>query len=211
MGKLYLVRHGKTQYNLDHRFCGLTDAPLVVEGIKNVEEVAKLLQNIKFTAIYSSNMERAYETAKIILTEINQTNIKVNKDPRLNERDYGVLTGKYHQEAEDFLGFEQVQLWRRGWDTRPPEGESLKDVYNRVVPMFKDEILPELIAPESEVLICAHGNCLRALVTYLDQLSLEELAKLEIVYDQVYIYEFDENGLHQSLDDIPRQSCWLAK
>lgn len=211
MGKLYLVRHGKTQYNLDHRFCGLTDIPLVLEGIKNAEEIAKLLQNINFTAVYSSNLERAYETAKIILSETNQTDIKVNKDPRLNERDYGVLTGKYHQEAEDFLGSEQVQLWRRGWDTRPPEGESLKDVYNRVVPMFKDKILPQLIVPEFAVLICAHGNCLRALITYLDQLNFEELAKLEIVYDRAYIYEFDENGLHLSLDDIARQSREMAK
>ncbi|EKD23112.1 MAG: 2,3-bisphosphoglycerate-dependent phosphoglycerate mutase [uncultured bacterium] len=211
MGKLYLVRHGKTQYNLDHRFCGLTDVPLVVDGIKNAETIAKLLHDVKFTAVYSSNLERAYETAKIILTETNQTHVKVNKDPRLNERDYGVLTGKYHQEAEDFLGKEQVQLWRRGWDTCPPEGESLKDVYNRAVPMFKDEIFPQLVKPESAVLICAHGNSLRALITYLDQPSLAELAKLEIVYDQAYIYEFDENGLHQSLDEIPRQSRWLAK
>lgn len=206
MGKLVLIRHGVTQYNLDHRFCGLTDAPLVSEGVDGSKVLAKKLASIRFTAVYSSELIRSYQTAQIVLNENHQSNLNIERDSQLNERDYGALTGKSHQEAKDLLGEEQVQIWRRDWDTCPPGGESLKDVYNRVIPLFKDKILPQLTNPDSAVLIAAHGNSLRALVYYLDQLSIVDLAKLEIVYDKPYIYEFDQNGLHRRVDKIPRSA-----
>lgn len=206
MGKLVLVRHGVTQYNLDHRFCGLTDVPLISEGINGTKALALKLVNIHFTAVFSSQLMRAYQTAEIILNENNQPDIDIKQYPQLNERDYGSLTGKSHQEVEALLDGEQVQLWRRGWEDKPPGGESLKDVYNRVMPLFKDKILPQLTNPLSAVLISAHGNSLRALIYYLDQLSLDDLAKLEIVYNEPYIYEFDQNGMHKRVDKIYRQA-----
>lgn len=211
MGKLILIRHGKTQYNLDHRFCGLTDVSLVSDGIENAQALAALLRQYQLTQVYSSSLKRAIETAEIILQKINQSEIKIQPDQRLNERDYGLLTGKFHQEVERFFNKDEVELWRRGWDARPPEGESLADVYNRSIPFFKDKIFPQLLNPQNVVLIVAHGNSLRALISYLDSLDLDQIAKLEIVYDQPYIYEFDQNGLHKKIDKIPRQFKEMAR
>lgn len=205
MGKLVLIRHGVTQYNLDHRFCGLTDIPLAPAGIEDSKKLARDLKNFQFTNVFTSTLKRAYQTAEIILNENNQSDLGIVKYSQLNERDYGSLTGKSHREVDELLGKEQVQLWRRGWDIRPPEGESLKDVYNRIIPLFKDKILPQLTSPSSAILISAHGNSLRALIYYLDQLSIEDLAKLEIVYNEPYIYEFDQNGMHKRIDKILRQ------
>lgn len=211
MGKLFLVRHGKTQYNLDHKFCGLTDIDLVSEGVKNTHKLAICFAGVKFTRVYSSNLKRAIQTAQIILDDLHQTDIKIIVDSRLNERDYGELTGKLHSEVEKFLGEEQINLWRRGWDATPPAGESLQDVYNRAIPFFKDEILPFLTKKNENILITAHGNSLRALIIYLDNLNLDQIVHLEIIYDRPYIYEFDENGMHRVIDKIPREFKIIAR
>ena len=141
--------------------------------------------------MFTSALVRAQNTAKIILKEIEQEDIPTYQDKNLNERAYGSLTGMDKDEARQKFGSEQVQIWRRSFDTSPPDGESLKDTYNRVVPYFQKNILPRL-ADGKNVLVSAHGNSLRALVKLIENISENDIVKLEIATGQPIIYKYQD-------------------
>ncbi len=138
--------------------------------------------------MHTSGLVRAQLTGKIILDELELGHLETVKNEALNERDYGELTGLNKDEARQSFGVEQVQIWRRSYDVPPPGGESLKDTYNRVIPYFETQIKPSI--EDKNVLISAHGNSLRALVKYLEDISEEDIVKLEIGTGEPIVYKF---------------------
>lgn len=142
--------------------------------------------------VYTSELSRAKQTYEEICSNLGLV-CPVAVDPALNERDYGIYTGKNKWEIEKELGQEKFTGLRRGWDFPVPEGETLQDVYLRVVPFYKEKILPELKNGKN-VLVVAHGNSLRALIKYLENISDKEIPNLEIAAGEIYIYELDGNG-----------------
>lgn len=193
MAQMVLLRHGESQWNLENRFTGWIDVPLSPKGEQEAREAGEKLRSIRFDCAFTSVLTRAKETLRIVLEVIGQTDIPVEEDPALNERHYGELQGLNKDETAQRYGAEQVKLWRRSYDVRPPGGESLKDTADRVIPYYRRRILPELLAGKN-VLVVAHGNSLRALVMHLDGLSKEEVLELNIPTGAPLLYEFDEKG-----------------
>lgn len=191
MPKLILLRHGQSQWNLENRFTGWIDVDLSPQGEKEAEMAGQLLQNLPIDAVFSSVLKRAIRTAEIALQAAGKNSLQIIKDPALNERMYGDLQGMNKDEARKIFGAETVQLWRRSYDIAPPNGESLKDVQARVIPYYKKHIEP-LLQEGKNVLVVAHGNSLRALVAYLEDLTPEEILKLEIPTGIPIVYEFDD-------------------
>lgn len=192
MAYLVLVRHGESKWNALGLWTGWKDIPLSQKGHAQAKNAAQVIKDINLDIAYTSVLKRSQQTLDDILRELNSTNIKIIKQQALNERDYGDLTGKNKWKIKEEYGEEQFLKWRRSWDYPPPNGESLKDVYNRVVPYYKNEILPKLNEGKN-VIIVAHGNSLRALVKYLENISDEDIANLEIGFGEVYVYTIN-NG-----------------
>jgi 2,3-bisphosphoglycerate-dependent phosphoglycerate mutase len=192
MVDLFMIRHGLSTYNLENRFTGSTDVPLCETGVQQAKAAAEKLKNYKIDIAYTSLLKRAIDTLKIILEKNHHKNIVVVKNKALNERDYGELQGLNKAEVAKQYGDEQVHLWRRGYKTKPPGGESLEDTYHRVIPYFNAAILPDL-EKGLNVLIVAHGNSLRAIFKDLDQISDDEIVNLDIDTGKIYRYQFDEN------------------
>ena len=190
ISKLILVRHGQSTYNEENRFTGWKDVGLTDKGIIEAENAAILLKDLSIDLAFTSDLKRAQNTLKIILDSLN-LNIDITYDKRLNERDYGDLIGQNKKEAALKFGEEQVQLWRRSYNTPPPGGESLKMTYDRCVPYFKDKILSELKG--NIVLVSAHGNSIRAIVKYLFNISNNDILKTEIGWCEPWVFTFDEN------------------
>ena len=190
---LVLVRHGQSEWNAKNLFTGWKDPDLTHKGIEEAVNAGKKINEygLSFSCMFTSALVRAQNTAKIILKEIEQEDIPTYQDKNLNERAYGSLTGMDKDEARQKFGSEQVQIWRRSFDTCPPNGESLKDTYNRVVPYFQKSILPHL-ADGKNVLVSAHGNSLRALVKLIENISENDIVKLEIATGQPIIYKYQD-------------------
>ena len=188
--KLVLVRHGQSIWNEKNLFTGWKDIGLTRKGINEAKSVGEQIKRIgtKFDAMYTSSLVRAQKTGEIILECISQKEIEIISDQSLNERNYGELTGLNKDQAKKDFGESQVQIWRRSYDIPPPNGESLKDTYERVVPYFIKIILPRLLHGEN-ILITAHGNSLRSLVKYLEKISEDEIVKLEIATGEPIFYE----------------------
>ncbi len=178
---LVLVRHGQSEWNAQNLFTGWRDPNLTAQGIAEAVATGQKLkaQNITFDLAFTSALIRAQKTCEIILTQMEQTHIPTIKHLALNERDYGQLTGLNKDEARKKFGDAQVHQWRRSYDQPPPEGESLKDTAARVVPYYQKEIEP-LARQGKNILIAAHGNSLRALVMFLENLTPEEIIQKEI-------------------------------
>lgn len=193
MSKLVLVRHGESQWNLENRFTGWVDVPLSLKGIEEAKAAGKKLSGFTFDRAFSSVLARANETLRIILEAIGQTSIPIDKDKALNERMYGELQGLNKAETAKKYGDEQVKIWRRSYDVRPPGGESLKDTAERVLPYYDSRIKPSVLKGET-ILIAAHGNSLRALVMQLEQLTREQVLELNIPTGAPLLYELDKNG-----------------
>ncbi len=193
MSKLILIRHGESQWNLENRFTGWVDVPLSPKGIEEAKAAGKKLSGMTFDRAFSSVLARANETLRIILEETGQTNIPIEKDKALNERMYGELQGLNKAETAKKFGDEQVKIWRRSYDVRPPGGESLKDTAERVLPYYDSRIKPSVLQGET-ILIAAHGNSLRALVMQLEQLTREQVLELNIPTGAPLLYELDSNG-----------------
>jgi len=187
MNKLVLLRHGQSQWNLENRFTGWKDIPLTEKGINEANNAGLLIKknNIKIDKIFSSVLERANKTAEIAIKASGIENLYKNgtliyeKHQRLNERDYGDLVGLNKAETAEKFGKEQVHIWRRSYDTPPPNGESLKDVVNRVSPYFTDTIQP-FILDKKNVLIAAHGNSLRAIMIKVGMYEPNEISSIEL-------------------------------
>ena len=192
--KLVLVRHGQSEWNAKNLFTGWKDPKLTDLGIQEAIKAGDLLEtrNLKFDLMFTSDLFRAQETGRLILEQMNHTDIQVIKDQSLNERNYGDLAGLNKDEAREKWGEEQVHIWRRSFDVPPPGGESLKNTAERVLPYFKREIMPK-VKEGLNILVAAHGNSLRALVMELEKISSEEIVKLEIATGDPLTYEYS-NG-----------------
>jgi 2,3-bisphosphoglycerate-dependent phosphoglycerate mutase len=193
MGKLILLRHGQSQWNLENRFTGWVDVPLTEKGIHEAYEAGKKIKDIPIDIGFSSALIRAIDTLTEALRGAGQELVTIVKDEALNERMYGDLQGLNKEETAKKFGAEQVKIWRRSYDVPPPNGESLKDNAARTLPYFRTQILPLVMAGKN-VLVSAHGNSLRAIVMELDNLSKEEVLELNIPNGEPIIYEIDENG-----------------
>ncbi len=217
--KLVIVRHGQSLWNLENKFTGWTDVGLSVQGIKEAKDAGKLLkkENYKFDIAYTSVLKRANDTLYYILDELDERNIPIKYSYKLNERHYGALQGLNKDETRAKYGEEQVHIWRRSADVRPPAltidderypgndekykdltkeelplTENLIDTIKRVTEYWKEEI-ETTIKEGKNVIIVAHGNSLRGLIKYLDNLSNEEVIKLEIDTGRPICYELDDN------------------
>ena len=192
---LVLVRHGQSEWNAKNLFTGWKNPGLTETGVKEAINAGKLIKDekINFDTMYTSELIRAQLTGNTILEIINQSDIPIIKDIALNERNYGSLAGLNKDDARKKWGEEQVHIWRRSYDVPPPDGESLKNTAERVLPYFNKEILPKVVSG-SNILIAAHGNSLRSLIMQLDELSKEEILNLEIPTGAPIKYIFDEHG-----------------
>ena len=192
--KLVLVRHGQSEWNAKNLFTGWKDPKLTDLGIQEAIKAGDLLEtrNLKFDLMFTSDLFRAQETGRLILEQMNQTDIQVIKDQSLNERNYGDLAGLNKDEAREKWGEEQVHIWRRSFDVPPPGGESLKNTAERVLPYFELEIMPK-VKEGLNILVAAHGNSLRSLVMELEKISSEEIVKLEIATGDPLTYDYS-NG-----------------
>ena len=193
---LILVRHGQSEWNAKNLFTGWKDPGLTDQGVSEAKNAGKLIleQNIEFDVMYTSMLSRAQKTGDIILGILNHKEIPIIKNEALNERHYGSLAGLNKDDARKKWGEEQVHIWRRSFDIPPPDGESLKDTADRVLPYFETEIMPKVISGSS-ILIAAHGNSLRALIMKLDSISSEDIVKLEIPTGAPIQYEFTSDGI----------------
>lgn len=219
MSLLVLLRHGESVWNKLNLFTGWVDVPLSEKGIEEALKAGELLKDYKFDIVFTSELVRAIQTAMLVMSK-NQSSgvpviihssgkmkewgviygehgknyIPVIKAWQLNERYYGKLQGFNKDKAREIYGKRQVLLWRRSYDIAPPEGESLKDTAQRTIPYFKEKIITELEKGKN-VLVSAHGNSLRSIVMYLDDLSEEEVLKLNIPTGVPLIYEYKEGNL----------------
>jgi 2,3-bisphosphoglycerate-dependent phosphoglycerate mutase len=214
-----LLRHGESEWNLSNQFSGWTDVDLTENGIREAKLGAKLLldEGFDFDITYTSVLKRAIRTLWIVLDEMDRMWLPVIRNWRLNERHYGALQGLNKAETAAKHGEEQVLIWRRSYDVPPPPlepgdprhprndrryadlsddelpvTESLKDTVARFVPYWENTIAPE-IKKGKRVLIVAHGNSLRALVKYLDNVSEQDIIDLNIPTGVPLVYELDEN------------------
>ena len=214
MIKLVLVRHGESIWNLENKFTGWTDVDLSENGIKEAHNAGKLLKENGYTfdVAYTSVLKRANHTLDIILEELG-LDIPINYSWRLNERHYGALQGLNKDETRKKYGDEQVHIWRRSYDVTPPDLDSnderylemlekyteyvphtecLKDTVERVIPYWNDTIAKSL-KDNKKVIIVAHGNSLRGLIKYLDNISDSDIINLEIPTGSPIVYELDDN------------------
>jgi 2,3-bisphosphoglycerate-dependent phosphoglycerate mutase len=216
-GTLILLRHGQSTWNLENLFTGWTDVPLSEGGIKEALESGRLMRGagLKPEIVHTSVLIRAIHTADLALGEMGLSWIPVRRNWRLNERHYGALQGLDKKQTSERYGEDQVKLWRRSYDVRPPAlepsdkrhpaldpryaglppellpaAECLKDVVDRMLPYWYDAIVPDLLA-YSCVLVAAHGNSLRALVKHLDGLTDQQVVELDIPTGVPRVYELD--------------------
>jgi 2,3-bisphosphoglycerate-dependent phosphoglycerate mutase len=219
MYKIILVRHGQSVYNAQNLFTGWTDVELSEKGVAEAKNAGKILSihGLEFDLAITSVLKRSEETLWEILDELEQEDMEIISDWRLNERHYGDLQGKNKTEIEAEFGLEQLQLWRRSFSIRPPGlevtdprnsandskyedlesyqiplTESLEDTTKRVIDCWNEVIIPELKMGKN-ILITAHGNSLRGLIKYLENISDIDIVNLEIPTGSVIAIEFDDN------------------
>ena len=192
MAKLILVRHGTSEWNALGLWQGWTDIPLAQKGKEDALRAAESLRGIRIDRAYTSVLKRAKETWEIMKDALGIAPPTVEHQA-LNERHYGIYQGKNKWQVKEDVGEEEFQRIRRSWDHPIPEGETLEDVYKRIVPYYQEHILPDLMAGKN-VALTAHGNSLRALVKHLEDLSIAEVLKLEFGIGEAYVYTIDEKG-----------------
>jgi 2,3-bisphosphoglycerate-dependent phosphoglycerate mutase len=193
MGQLILVRHGQSDYNAKGLWAGWTDVPLTELGREEAREAANALTDIPIDVVFTSDLMRAQQTWEEMAKVLKLENLPVTIAPELKEKSYGDLAGLNKWEMKEKYGEEQWMNWRRAWNSPIPGGETLANVYARVVPYYEKNVVP-LLKQNKNVLIAAHGNSLRALVKYLDNISDDDIAKLEIATGGIYLYKFDTDG-----------------
>ena len=218
MAKLVLIRHGQSEWNLANKFTGWIDVDLSEKGVEQAKDAGKALKEhgIQFAYAYTSVLKRAIKTLHYALEECDQLWIPETKTWRLNERHYGALQGLNKKATAEKYGDEQVHIWRRSYDVLPPllkasdegsalhdrryanldprtvpGGENLKVTLERVIPLWQDEIAPKLLDGKN-VIIAAHGNSLRALSKYIENISDDDIMNLEMATGQPVVYDFDD-------------------
>mgnify|MGYP001608033740 CR=1 FL=1 len=193
MSYLILVRHGESEWNKTGTWTGLTDIGLSEIGREEARQAAEKLKDISIDQAYTSVLSRAKETCTIMLDALSKKDVKITGDKALNERDYGDFTGKNKWQIQQEVGEEQFLKIRRSYNFQIPNGESLKQVYERVLPYYQQVILPKLKVGKN-ILISAHGNSLRALIKYLENVSDTDIPNVEIKTGQIYLYKIGANG-----------------
>ena len=218
MAKLVLIRHGQSEWNLYNQFTGWVDVDLSEKGVEEAKHAGQLVKQagLEFDQAYTSVLTRAIKTLHYVLEESDQLWIPEMKTWRLNERHYGALQGLNKKETADKYGADQVHIWRRSYDVLPPllkatdegsaakdrryadldpriipGGENLKVTLERVIPFWEDHIAPDLLAGKN-VIIAAHGNSLRALTKYIENISDADIMNLEMATGEPVVYDFDE-------------------
>ena len=185
--KIYLFRHGVTRDNVEGIFSGFRDVSLNSKGIKDAKIVTLRLKNKKIGIAFHSGMKRSMETLNEVLKFHPECNLIV-EDARIKERNYGKLQGKTHLQVVEKFGFEKYDSWHRGYETKPPGGESIKDVEKRVLSFIKD-LLKLIKEKKVNVAISAHGNSIRPIRRYFEKLSIPEMCSLYNDYESVWEYE----------------------
>jgi len=201
MTSLVLVRHGQSEWNQKNLFTGWKDPDLTQKGEKEATQAGLALKKSGyiFDTMFTSVLLRAKRTGNIILKQMAQEDLITIENEALNERNYGDLVGLNKDDARKKWGEDQVQKWRRSFDVAPPGGESLKMTAERVLPYYHENILP-LLKENLEIIVAAHGNSLRALVMQLDNLSPEEVVKLEIPTGMPICYQINKQGKVENKD-----------
>jgi 2,3-bisphosphoglycerate-dependent phosphoglycerate mutase len=194
MAQLILLRHLESQWNKENRFTGWTDIDLSEAGIESAGKVAERLADFNFDKVYTSPLTRNKKTVSLILEKLNKEDLPVIINKALDERDYGELQGLNKEQVKLDYGEEQVRLWRRSWKSAPPKGESLEDVYNRVIPFYENNIKKDL-ENNKNVLVVASHNSLRALVKYLEKIDDEDIINLEIPTASLRVYEVNNTSI----------------
>lgn len=216
MYRLVLIRHGQSEWNKMDLFTGWEDVSLSQQGVEEALHAGRVLKEngFEFDLAYTSVLKRAIKTMNLALEEAGQLWLPVKRSWRLNERHYGALQGLNKQETREKYGDEQVHVWRRSYDVRPPLlekddsrwqggdrryegvevpfGECLKDTYERFIPYWEEELKPQILSGK-RLVIAAHGNSIRAMVKHLEGMSGEEIVKEEIPTGNPLVYELDEN------------------
>lgn len=193
MGKLIIARHQESEWNKLGKWTGTQDKHLTDVGFEKSEDMGLLIKDIKIDYAFASMQVRSIETLSCMLNVCSPYSIPTEHSASLNERDYGDYTGRDKEEMEKILGEEDFKKLRRGWNYPVPNGESLKTVYERVVPFFIDKILPK-VQEGKNVLVVGHGNSMRTLVKYIENISDTDIENLEFPFGTISIYDLDEKG-----------------
>ena len=199
MAQLILVRHGISEWNKKGWWTGWKDPDLAKEGYEEAKKAGQKLRDIGIDKAYTADLKRTIQTLEEIKKVLKIQDIPTVVDWHLRERNYGGLAGKNKWDLKKQYGEEQFMKWRRGWDEPIPNGETLKDVYERLIPYYKKIIVPDLLSGKN-VIISASGNSLRALVKYIENISENDISKLEIGLGEVYVYKIDKEGKVVSKD-----------
>jgi 2,3-bisphosphoglycerate-dependent phosphoglycerate mutase len=200
-GKLVLVRHGESEYNVKGLWAGWSDVSITAKGKDDAAKLGEALKNIKFDQIYITTLIRTKQTLDAIQTTLGQPDVPVTASDALKERNYGEFAGKNKWEIRDRVGEDEFQKIRRSYDYTPQGGESLATVVARVVPYYKSEILPKLLAGQN-ILIVGHGNSDRALIKYIEALTPDEIAKRDMPFDTILIYTVKDDGTEDTKEAI---------
>jgi 2,3-bisphosphoglycerate-dependent phosphoglycerate mutase len=192
-GKLLVARHGESEWNATGQWTGLTDVHLTEKGKHEGELMGLEIKDFHLDFAYVSEQVRTLETLQAMLKTQGQDDLTYERRWGINERDYGEYTGMNKWEVKEKLGDEVFMGIRRGWDYPIPGGESLKNVYNRVVPFYLKEVIPRLKKGEN-VLLVAHGNSIRSLMKYIESISDKDISEVEMIFGTILIYDIDEQG-----------------
>ncbi len=205
-GKLIIARHHESEWNKLGKWTGLRDRHLDEYGFKKSEDMGFLIQDLPIDYAFASMLVRSIETLSCMLNVCKRYEVPTEHSAALNERDYGEYTGKNKWEMEKLLGEEEFNKLRRGWDYPIPGGESLKKVSERVVPYYLEKILPR-VKENKTILIVAHGNSLRTLVKYIENISDEGIADVVVPFGAIIIYDLDQDGhmVHKELRQTESQ------
>lgn len=192
-GTLVVVRHGESEWNALGKWTGHTDVHLSKKGFHEAAQMGEILKDILISYAYMSQQMRTRETLEGILDASGQYDVPYEVAAPINERSYGDYTGKNKWEMRDEVGEEVFQDIRRGWDVAIPNGESLKMVYERVLPFYIETVLPRLANGEN-VLLVAHGNSIRSLVKYIEKVSDADIGSVEMIFGTALLYKVDQDG-----------------
>jgi 2,3-bisphosphoglycerate-dependent phosphoglycerate mutase len=200
-GKLVLVRHGESEWNLAGKWTGWTDVSITEKGAKDAQKMGELLKNIHFDKIYTSKLKRTIETMQNVLKTQGQAGADFTEAAAINERNYGDYTGLNKWDVKAKVGEEKFNAIRRDYDEPIPNGETLHDVYDRAVPWYLETVVPELLDGEN-VLLVGHGNSMRALVKYLDGISDADIAHFEFTFGTILIYTIKDDGTAATREEL---------